>query len=255
MNALLRVDNLTKRFGGLVAIDDCSFAVEAGSITALIGPNGAGKTTVFNLVAGFMKATSGQVTFGGRRIDGLAARRIFHLGLCRTFQIPRQFKEMSVIENVMIAAVGRSGEYFWSRWLNPGRVARDEEHSFTRAEEVLDFVNLLSHRDQPAGNLSGGQKKLLELARILMCKPKLILLDEPAAGVNPTLINQLIGRIETIRRQFGVTFLIVEHDMDMVARLCDHVIVMAEGRRLTEGAPADVLHDRAVLDAYLGTSS
>jgi ABC-type branched-subunit amino acid transport system ATPase component/ABC-type branched-subunit amino acid transport system permease subunit len=240
---LLEVKGLSKHFGGVKAVDDASFAVPQGSITALIGPNGSGKTTAFNLIGGTMTPTAGTVSLDGERIDGLSAFRRAHLGLGRTFQITRLFREMTVLENVV--APLRS---FSVGQLNAGAVRGDEA---ARAEELLTFVGMERFRDQKARALSYGQQKLVELAQVLMLDPKLILLDEPAGGINPTLIARMGEMIRTLNRQ-GTTFLIVEHNMPFVLGLCDPVLVLARGTCICEGTPDSVQKDPRVLDAYLG---
>ena len=240
---LLEVKGLTKHFGGVKALDDASFAVPQGSITALIGPNGSGKTTAFNLIDGTMTAGAGEVWLEGRRIDGLPPYRRAHLGLARTFQITRLFREMTVLENL----VAPLRSFSW-RQLNTNAIRGDEA---ARAEELLTFVGMERFRDQQAGALSFGQQKLVELAQVLMLDPKLILLDEPAGGINPTLIARMGEMIRTLNRQ-GTTFLIVEHNMPFVLGLCDPVLVLARGTCICEGAPDHVQKDPRVLDAYLG---
>jgi branched-chain amino acid transport system ATP-binding protein len=246
------VENVTKAFGGVRAVNGCSLEVERGSITGLIGPNGAGKTTLFNLITGFIRPDSGRILFDGERIDGLPPHRIFRKGLVRTFQIPRELKSMTVIENLMLVPSDQSGEKIWNPLVLPFRVSKQEEQIFNRAEGVLDFVNLAHLRDEYAANLSGGQKKLLELARTLMCDPRGILLDEPGAGVNRVLMSKLVEDIERVRRDLGITFFVIEHDMDLITRLCDTVVVMSEGSKLAQGTPEEVRANEAVLDAYLG---
>lgn len=253
MSPILRVEGLNRSFGGISAVRDCSFELEPATITALIGPNGAGKTTVFNLISGFIPPSSGSIVFRDQRIDGLAPHRIFDRGLIRTFQIPRQFQSMSVIENLMIVPSNPVGENFWSAWLFPRRIAAKEEATFRRAEELLDFVKLSHLRDQPASDLSGGQKKLLELARTLLADPQMIMLDEPGAGINPALMHELMGHVESLRRERGITFLLVEHNMELVTESCDRAIVMNEGMVLVDGRPTDVVSRPEVLDAYLGS--
>ena len=250
--AILTVDEVTRSFGGLFAVNDCSLSVAQGSITGLIGPNGAGKTTLFNIITGFLKPTSGRIFFGEERIDGLAPHRIFHKRILRTFQIPHELRSMTVLENLMLVPAGQAGEQVWNAWLSPSRVGREEETNFVKAAEVLDFLELRHLRDEYAGNLSGGQKKLLELARTLMSDPRLILLDEPGAGVNRVLMKKLTADIERLRRELGITFFVIEHDMDLVTQLCDTVIVMSEGKTIAEGTPDEVKRNRLVLEAYLG---
>lgn len=249
---ILDVEDVTKSFGGVRAVNGCSLSVDQGSITGLIGPNGAGKTTLFNIITGFLKPTSGRIYFQGERIDGLPPHRIFHKGLIRTFQIPRELKSMSVVENLMLVPPEQAGEHIWNPLFFAPRVSRQEEANFEKAVQVLDFVDLLHLRDEYAGHLSGGQKKLLELARTLMCDPKMILLDEPGAGVNRTLMRKLVEDIDRLRRELGITFFVIEHDMDLVTRLCDRVIVMSEGSKLAEGTAEEVRGDQRVLEAYLG---
>jgi len=249
---LLEVRDLTKSFGGLRAVDHCSFQVERGTITGLIGPNGAGKTTVFNLMTGFIPPDSGRILLDGQDIGHLRPDQIFARGLCRTFQIPREHGTMSVLENLMLVPPGQSGERWWNALLRPGRVRDEEARHLRKAREVLEYLQLTHVQREYAANLSGGQKKLLEMGRMLMADPQLILLDEPAAGVNRTLLQSIVRNIQTLSRERGITFLLIEHDMNMVMSLCDPVIVMSEGRKLAEGAPDAVRNDPAVLEAYLG---
>jgi branched-chain amino acid transport system ATP-binding protein len=251
-SAILVVDKVTRSFGGLRAVNDCSLDVREQSITGLIGPNGAGKTTLFNIISGFLKPDGGHILFQGERIDGVSAHAVFRRGLVRTFQIPRELATMSVLENLMLVPAGQSGEKMWNPWFFAHRVAREEEANFIKATQVLEFVELIHLRDEYAGNLSGGQKKLLELARTLMCDPKMILLDEPGAGVNRVLMKKLTSDIERLRRELGITFFVIEHDMDLVTQLCDTVIVMSEGSKLAEGTAEQVKSDERVLEAYLG---
>ena len=250
--AILTVDNVTKSFGGLRAVDGCSLAVVEGSITGLIGPNGAGKTTLFNIVTGFLKPDSGRILFRKDRIDPLPPHQIFRKGILRTFQIPRELKGMTVLENLMLVPPGQAGETVWNSWFFRNRVARQEEENFAKAVEVLEFVELVHLRDEYAATLSGGQKKLLELARTLMYGARLILLDEPGAGVNRVLMKKLVADIERLRREIGITFFVIEHDMDLIAQLCDTVIVMSEGKTLAQGTLDEIKRDERVLQAYLG---
>ena len=249
---LLRVESLVKDFGGLRAVDRCSLEVEEGTITGLIGPNGAGKTTLFNLITGFYRSDSGRVVFEDNDITGVPPYNLFKQGLCRTFQIPREFKEMTVVENLMLVPKDQGGEKILNPWLKASLVRKQEEEILEKAIDTLEFVNLIHLKDEFAGNLSGGQKKLLELARVMMSDPRLILLDEPGAGVNPTLMKKLMEYIEILRNERGITFLLIEHDMDLVMKLCNPVIVMSEGKHLMQGTPEEVRADQRVLDAYLG---
>ena len=249
---VLQVLDVVKEFGGVRAVDHCSLEVMPGAITGLVGPNGAGKTTLFNLVSGAMAPTSGRIVFGGRRIDGMMMHEVFRLGLMRTFQIPREMKRMTVLENLMLVPAPQLGERVWASWLIPGRVAREERRIERQALEVLEFVRLSHLADEYAGNLSTGQKKLLELARTLMAEPRLVLLDEPGAGVNRTLLGELADHIRRACTERGVTFLLIEHDMPLVMRLCDPVIVMANGAVIAQGTFPQIRRDPRVLEAYLG---
>ena len=249
---MLEVQKLEKRFGGLTAVDGCSLSVEEGSITGLIGPNGAGKTTLFNLITGHYKPDKGKIIFQGQAIEGLAPHQIFRKKIYRTFQITREFAQMSVLENLMIMPEYQAGEKIWNTWFRLSAVRNQEAEIKEQALEVLEFVELINLKDEYAGSLSGGQKKLLEIARSMMADPKMVLLDEPGAGVNPTLMKKLIANIETLRDEKGITFLLIEHDMDLVMSLCDPVIVMSEGRKLAEGTADEIKSNEEVLEAYLG---
>ncbi len=249
---LLEIKSLVKDFGGLRAVNNCSFDVPEGSITGLIGPNGAGKTTVFSLVSGFHVPDSGTVTFDGKDITGLPSHRIFRHGLSRTFQIPREHKSLTLLENLMLVPPAQIGENPAAMLFRFGEVRLQERAIREKAREILEFTNLTHVENEYAGNLSGGQKKLLELARTLMSDPKLILLDEPAAGVNPTLMEKIRERIIQLNRERGITFLLIEHDMPLVMGLCDPVIVMNAGSKLAEGKPELIREDPRVLEAYLG---
>jgi branched-chain amino acid transport system ATP-binding protein len=252
--AVLSVEGLSRSFGRLRAVDDVSLDFPAGAITGLIGPNGAGKSTLFNLLTGALKPDAGKVRLRGVDVTGLSPDRLFALGVGRTFQIPRPFARMSVLENVMLAPTGQSGETIVGPFLLRSRMRAEERRHRARALEVLDFVTLGGLADHPAGQLSGGQMKLLELARVLMGEPSLILLDEPAAGVNPALTETLIGKIEALNRD-GVSFVIIEHDMDFVMRHCTPVIALAQGRVVFQGTPEAALADPVLLDAYLGAQA
>ena len=248
---LLQAKGLVRAFGRFKAVDGVDIEVATGTITGLIGPNGAGKSTLFNLIAGALPPTAGAIRFDGRDITGLPPNRIFTLGLARTFQIPRPFPRMTVLENAMLVPLHQSGERFWSNWLAGRRVAAEERAIRERAAAALAFCGLGQKHDELAGNLSGGQQKLLELARVMMIDPKLILLDEPAAGVNPALIETLMDKILALKAR-GVTFLIIEHNMDLVMRICRPLIVMTQGRVIARGSPDEVRNDPRVIDAYLG---
>lgn len=248
---MLEVGNLVKEFGGLHAVDGVSFTIKPHTITGLIGPNGAGKTTLFNTIAGVFRPTAGSITFLSKQIGGLPPHRIFHSGLVRTFQIPRPFAGMTVLENTMLVPVAQAGERFWNNWFARGQVRTQERAGRERAREVLDFVGLERLSGEFAKNLSGGQQKLLELARVLMAEPQLILLDEPGAGVNPTLLVTIMDKLRELNAR-GITFLIIEHNMDLIMNLCNPVLVMAQGQLLLEGPPDVVRSDPRVLEAYLG---
>ena len=248
---LIDARDLTRQFGGLRAVDRMSIALRRGEMLGLIGPNGAGKTTLFNLLAGSLKPSAGTIHVGGHDISGAGPEKRIALGVGRTFQIPRPFPEMTVLENVLTGAQGQAGERIWLNFLAPGRVAAEERAAVGKARALLDFVTLSHLEHEPARVLSGGQRKLLELARILMADPEAILLDEPAAGVNPTLLELIIDRVTDLHAR-GRSILLIEHNMEMVSRLCGRVVVMAAGRRLTEGTPAEIARDPAVIDAYLG---
>jgi neutral amino acid transport system ATP-binding protein len=250
--ALLEVDGIVKRFGGIRAVDGAGFDVGEGSITALIGPNGAGKTTLFNAVTGFQRVDSGSARLGGEEILHLPAYAIARRGMVRTFQVTRALAAMPVIDNMMLAAGGQPGERFRNLLLHPGGVRRHEREVRARAGELLELFDLSDRAGAYAGTLSGGQRKLLELARALMTQPRLLLLDEPMAGINPTLGRRLLEHMQRLRGEQGVTFLFVEHDMEVVMNHSDRVIVMAEGRVIAEGVPDQVRRDPAVVDAYLG---
>ena len=249
---MLQVDDIVKTFGGLRAVDGCSFTVERGSITGLIGPNGAGKSTLFSIAAGFLTPDSGRVLLDGEDVTRLAPHRRFHRGLVRTFQIPHEFDRMTVLENLMLVPAGQSGERVTSALFRLQQVKREERAVRERADDVLEFLQLTHVRDELAGRLSGGQKKLLELGRTMMTDARVVLLDEPGAGVNRTLLGYLAEDIQRLNRERGYTFCIIEHDMDLIAELCNPVVVMAQGRVLTQGPMEEVRRNEAVLEAYLG---
>ena len=249
---MLEIKEVDKSFGGLKAVCDCSLRVEEGSITGLIGPNGAGKTTLFNVITGYYKPDTGSIFFEGEGIDGLPPHQIFRKRIYRTFQITREFAQMTVLENVMLMPENQIGEKFWNTWFRPASVRRQEKAIQEKALEVLEFVELIDLKDEYAGSLSGGQKKLLELARSMMAEPKMVLLDEPGAGVNLTLMKKLMANIRKLCEENKITFFLIEHDMDLVMNLCNPVIVMSEGKKLAEGTPEEIKKDERVLEAYLG---
>ncbi len=249
---MIRIAGVSKRFGGVVAVDGVNLEIAEGSITGLIGPNGAGKTTLFNLIAGALAPDTGRIFLGGEEITGLPPHELFHRGLLRTFQIAHEFSTLTVRENLMTAPARQTGESLLGAWLKPTKVREEERANRERADEVIDFLGLGPVADERAGNLSGGQKKLLELGRTMMVDARIVLLDEVGAGVNRTLLRRITESILRLNLERGYTFCMIEHDMEFIARLCDPVIVMAEGRVLTEGPADRVMVDEAVIEAYLG---
>lgn len=250
---MIEVVDLHRHFGGFHAVDGASLRIETGSITGLIGPNGAGKTTLFNVIAGRLPPTSGRVVMDGEDITGLPPHTLFSKGLLRTFQIAHEFGSMTVRENLMMVPAGQAGETLWSAWFNRRKVAAEEDRIRAKADEVLDFLTIGHLANQKASQISGGQKKLLELGRTMMVDAKIVFLDEVGAGVNRTLLNTIGDAIVRLNKERGYTFCVIEHDMDFIARLCDPVIVMAEGRVLAQGTPDQVRADERVIEAYLGT--
>jgi len=249
---MIEVQDLSVRFGGIRAVDGVSLAIGAGAITGLIGPNGAGKTTLFNAIAGYVAPTGGRVLLDGADITGLPPHELFHRGLLRTFQVAREFSSLTVLENLMVVPGGQRGERLWSAWFRRREVREGERRVRALAEEVLDFLGLAQLASERAGNLSGGQKKLLELGRTMMTEARIVFLDEVGAGVNRTLLNTIADAIQRLNRERGYTLCIIEHDMDFIARICNPVIVMAEGKLLAEGTPEAVSAERSVIEAYLG---
>jgi len=239
-----------KTFGGIRAVDGCSLSVRRQTITGLIGPNGAGKSTLFNAVVGLYAPEEGEVEFDGHRLDGLSPHEIVRRGIIKTFQIPREFRTLTVLENLMISGPPVVGEHLLDL-VRPRQVRAKQEEIIRRAEEVLSRVGLRNLRDEYAKNLSGGQKKLLEFARALMVNPKMVLLDEPVAGVNPVLTQKILGLLDDLKQQ-GLTFFLIEHDMDVVMKRCEWIIVMHQGRTLVEGLPEEVKSNPKVVESYLG---
>jgi branched-chain amino acid transport system ATP-binding protein len=250
---MIVVEDLHRHFGGFRAVDGASLTIRTGTITGLIGPNGAGKTTLFNVIAGRLPPTSGRVLMDGEDITGLPPHVLFGKGLLRTFQIAHEFGSMTVRENLMMVPPNQAGETIWNSWFARGRVAAEEKRIRDKADEVLDFLTISHLADQKASMISGGQKKLLELGRTMMVDAKIVFLDEVGAGVNRTLLNTIGDAIQRLNRERGYTFCVIEHDMDFIGRLCDPVIVMAEGKVLAQGTADEVKNDERVIEAYLGT--
>jgi neutral amino acid transport system ATP-binding protein len=248
---LLLAQGLCKTFGGVKAVQKAGIEVAPGSITGLIGPNGAGKTTFFNLLSNFIRPDSGRIELNGQKIDRLQSHQIAQLGMVRTFQVAKALSRMSVLENMLLGAQDQTGEKFWQVWTHSQQVQIQQRELKDKAMSILDNVGLSTKANDYAGGLSGGQRKLLEIGRALMADPKLILLDEPAAGVNPRLIEDICGHIINWRKE-GMTFLIIEHNMDVIMTLCDRVWVLAEGTNLVDGTPTAVQNDHRVIEAYLG---
>ncbi|HLN23535.1 MAG TPA: ABC transporter ATP-binding protein [Patescibacteria group bacterium] len=251
---MVSVHSISKAFGGLQAVNQCSFDIAAGGITGLIGPNGAGKTTLFSMIAGALKPDSGKITLDGQDVTGLPTHKLFARGLVRTFQIPHEFSRMTVRENLMVVPPGQLGEsLFWA--LVAGKRVREQEDILCcKVDDVLEFLQIAHVADESAGNLSGGQKKLLELGRTMMTDARMVLLDEPGAGVNRTLLGKLSDAILRLNRERGYTFCIIEHDMDLIAKLCQPVVVMAHGRVIAQGSMDDIRANDEVRTAYLGAS-
>ena len=249
---ILSLRNVRRYFGGIKAVDGVSFDVAPNRITGLIGPNGAGKTTLFNLISGFYKPDEGEITFQGERIDGLSLHQTFHRGLCRTFQISRELKLMTVLENVMLVPPGQHGENLLKSWFLQKAVREQERELRDKALASLESVNLLHLKDEYAGNLSGGQKRLLELARTMMASPTMIMFDEPGAGVNPSERRTLASRIRQLVDEQGISVLLIGHEMELVMDVCSPIIVLDRGKVLMEGTPEEVRSDKRVLEVYLG---
>ena len=252
---ILHVENISKFFGGLAAVNNCSLKIKKGSITGIIGPNGSGKTTLFNLIAGNLKSSKGSVIFNNENITNMPSYQLFSKGLLRTFQIAHEFSNLTVLENLMMVPSNQSGENLITALINPKLVEREEDQLKEKALEVIEFLNLKHLSNELAGNLSGGQKKLLELGRTMMVDAKLVLLDEVGAGVNRTLLKDLGTAILKLNKEKGYTFCMIEHDIDFISRMCDPVIVMSEGSVLFEGTSDEVKKNDKVIDSYLGRSN
>ncbi|MFL2893242.1 MAG: ABC transporter ATP-binding protein [Candidatus Pelagibacter sp.] len=251
---ILEIKNLSKHFGGLAAVSNCSLKIRRGSITGIIGPNGSGKTTLFNLIAGNLQTNYGNVLFNNEEITNIPAHELFNKGLLRTFQIAHEFSNLTVLENLMMVPGNQSGENLLTALLKPKLIAIEEDQLRVKAYDVAEFLNLKHLANELAGNLSGGQKKLLELGRTMMADAKLVLLDEVGAGVNRTLLKDLGTAILKLNKEKGYTFCMIEHDMDFISRMCDPVIVMSEGSVLFEGTPNQVKRNDKVIESYLGRS-
>ena len=254
-NTILEVRNLSKSYGGVKAVNNVSFSVKKGEIVGLIGPNGAGKTTSFNAIAGAEKPTSGEVFLNSENVTGRSTEQLYHRGLLRTFQLSQEYPKMTTLENLMVACKNQIGENILMNWLNSKSVILRENEVIKKATETLDFLGLSHVSDELAGNLSGGQKKLLELGRTMMADAKLILLDEPGAGVNPTLMQKIGDMIIELNQKRGYTFCLIEHDMQLIERLCHRIIVLAEGRILQEGSMDQIRNNAKVVDAYFGSAN
>ena len=251
-NEILYVDKVSKYFGGLAAVNNCSLRIKKGSITGIIGPNGSGKTTLFNLIAGNLKSSNGNVVFNNENITNIPSHELFSKGLLRTFQIAHEFTNLTVLENLMMVPSDQSGENLVTALINPKLVEKEEQKIKNKASKVIEFLNLKHLANELAGNLSGGQKKLLELGRTMMVDAKLVLLDEVGAGVNRTLLKDLGTAILRLNKEKGYTFCMIEHDIDFISRMCDPVIVMSEGSVLFEGTSEEVKKNEKVIDSYLG---
>jgi branched-chain amino acid transport system ATP-binding protein len=249
---MIKVENVSKHFGGLKAVDQATLEIAKGSVTGLIGPNGAGKTTLFNIIAGLYAPTSGRILLDGEDVTGMKPHQLFAKGLLRTFQIAHEFSSMTVRENLMMVPPDQLGENLANTWLKRGQIREQEKQIAARADEVIEFLKISRVANEQAGNLSGGQKKLLELGRTMMVDAKVVLLDEVGAGVNRTLLGEIGDAIIRLNQERGYTFCMIEHDMDFISRLCDPVIVLAEGAVLTQGTAEQVKDDDVVIEAYLG---
>jgi|TARA_B110001454_G_C12693009_1_gene423113 branched-chain amino acid transport system ATP-binding protein len=251
---MLEISKISKNFGGIQAVNDVSIKIEKGSITGLIGPNGAGKTTLFNIICGNVKPSSGTIFFNKKDITSMPSHQLFYEGILRTFQIAHEFSKLTVLENLMVVPGFQSGEQLLNSWVNRNKIKNEERVIKDKAVEVIKFLNLSHLTYELAGNLSGGQKKLLELGRTMMVDAKIVLLDEVGAGVNRTLLNEIADVILKLNKDKGYTFCMIEHDIEFISKLCNKVIVMAEGKVLTEGKIEDIKKNEEVITAYLGRS-
>jgi len=250
---MILIDTLSKSFGGIKAVNQASLTIQKGSITGLIGPNGAGKTTLFNVIAGVYPPSDGHVFLEDEEVTGLPPHELFKKGVMRTFQIAQEFSSLTVRENLMMVPANQSGERLLDTWFRPARISMEEKSLIQKANEVLNFLQLRELADELAGNLSGGQKKLLELGRTMMVEPKIVFLDEVGAGVNRTLLQTIGDSILRLNQEMGYTFCMIEHDMEFISKLCEPVIVMAEGSVLAQGSASEIKANNAVIEAYLGT--
>ncbi len=250
---MIVIEDIHKQFGGFHAVDGVSMTIDEGSITGLIGPNGAGKTTLFNVIAGALQPTSGRITLAGQDITGLPAYQLFEMGVLRTFQIAHEFGSLTCRENLMMVPGGQSGETLWNTWFSRKKIDSEEQSLRAKADEVLEFLTIDHIADQKAGEVSGGQKKLLELGRTMMVDAKIVFLDEVGAGVNRVLLGTIGDAIKRLNQERGYTFVVIEHDMDFIGSICGPVICLAEGKVLAEGTLDEIKANEQVIEAYLGT--
>ena len=251
---MLQISKINKSFGGLKVLNDLSLKIEKGSISGLIGPNGAGKTTLFNVINGSIKPDSGSVQLNSYELIGLQPHELFEIGVLRTFQIPHEFFSLTVLDNLLVVPPNKIGETFFGQWFFEKKIKKIEEINVKKAKDILDILGLSHLEKEYAGNLSGGQKKLLELGRVMMVEPEIILLDEVGAGVNKTLLKKISNMIKKLNKEKKYTFIMIEHDLDFISKLCDTIIVMAEGQFLTQGNIQQIKSNQKVIDIYLGKS-
>ena len=251
---MLQISKINKSFGGLKVLNNLSFKIEKGSVSGLIGPNGAGKTTLFNVINGSIKPDSGSVQLNNYELIGLQPHELFEIGVLRTFQIPHEFFSLTVLDNLLVVPPNKIGETFFGQWFFEKKIKKIEEINVKKAKDILDILGLSHLEKEYAGNLSGGQKKLLELGRVMMVEPEIILLDEVGAGVNKTLLKKISNIIKKLNKENKYTFIMIEHDLDFISKLCDTIIVMAEGQFLTQGNIQQIKSNQKVIDIYLGKS-